>query len=437
MRASQILGRFYRDDTGTGTLTSLFLAVTCLLLGGGAVDISNAWRVSEILQSSAEASAISAAIRASEPLPGDETPKQVAKRIAQDGLRYAQIENAWHDESFEMGFIDPVTGSFVPMVLTAGRSLAPVPTAVRVTLNRDTRHGTAEPLLFVKLFGYDPWNIKGRAVAEIRARTELDCPDPLLSLQTRVDVSELDVFLGICLLAEANIDYGAKPFWKNGATDRLVNQLLTQSLGLQSANLFGLTPQLQPQDLRDAIGTATQNIKLNDLDDLQVLSNGSFYVNCEENEVLRLGEGFLVQNAAIFSECPVRFDGEVKLEASLVISNLTSLLRDLDQVSLRPDAILTGSPPCAPGNGVRILLFVDLAAMANIPAVISTDTPLGAFLDETVETTGTLVSETVGLLGGIVNPLVRDISEITTNLQLLPICLNAQTMLHSDTIVLR
>ncbi|RDD67445.1 hypothetical protein DU478_06940 [Thalassococcus profundi] len=433
MRRFESLRRHASDEGGTGTLASLFITVICLLLGGGAVDIANAWRVSEILQSSAEAAAISAAIRASEPV-RNETPISVAYRVARASLDQADIANAWNEESFDLGHLNPVTRAFVPLSDHAPERSA---TAVRVTLNREDRFRTAEPLLFVKLFGYDPWNIRGRAVAEIRTRPELECPDPLLSLQTRVDVSSKNVYLGVCLMAEAEIDYGAKPIWKNGATDRLINDILAQGLSLDRVNLFGGPPSLRKSDLRRAAETATRNLKLDDLDDIQVMSNGSFYVDCEDNEVLRLGEGFVLQNAAIFSECPVRFDGEVRLEASLVVSNLTSLLHDLDEVSLRPDAILTGSPPCAPGDGVRIVLFVDAAAMANIPALVSTDTPLGAYLDKTVAQTGDVLGETLGVLGGIVNPMVSEISEITTQLELLPICLNARTMLQSDTVVLR
>lgn len=69
---------------------------------------------------------------------------------------------------------------------------------------------------------------------------------------------------------------------------------------------------------------------------------------------------------------------------------------------------------------------------AAVPALVSTGSPLGAWLDDTVEDTGAL-----DLPGRIVNPLAEEISAITTDLPLLPICLNARTMLNSDTVVLR
>ena len=417
-----------QDDQGGGTLLALFILVIGALVGGGAVDMANARRVTEILQSNAEAAALSAAIRASEPVVTD-PPRDVAERIARSGLRVAGLEDAWHDQSFEIGRLDAESGTFLP-------GAAPVD-AVRVTLHRDAAHGNPEPLLFARYFGHAPWNLRGQAVAQIRTRPNLACPDPLLSLQTRVDVSDLDLFLGLCVMANAGLSYGDRPIWKNGATDALLNGLLTEGVVLPGLELLGLQQGLSEATLRHAAATATQHVSLRDLDDLRVISDGSLYVSCEEDEVLRLGEGFVVENAAIWSECPIRFDGEVTLRASLVVSNLTSLLQDLDQVSLRPDAVLTGSPACRPGNGVRVLVFVDLDALANVPALISTSSPLGQYLDHRVAEAGGLVSDLLGLVGGLVNPLVRQLSQITTNLQLLPICLNAETMLNGDTVVLR
>lgn len=428
-RATQLL----RTEDGSGTLASLFILTACLALGGAAVDIGNGLRVREVLQANAESAALSAAVRASEPVEGD-SPAQVARRIATAGLAPAGLTDAWHDESFELGTVDPVTRSFVPLPDLVDDQLAD---AVRVTLNRTDRLGNPEPLLFSHLLGHAPWNISGRAVAQIRTRAALDCPDPLLSLQTRVDVSTRNVFLGVCLYANATVDYGTEPAWKSADTDFVLNKLVAGGLGLPDLDLFGVTGPLQADDVERIAKAATSNVSLNDLGDISVVSNGSLYVRCDENEVLRLGDGFVVENAALYSECPVRFEGEVSLNASLVVGNLTSLLEDLHTVDVTPDAILTGSPDCAPGDGVQVLLFADLDAVAGIPALVSADSPLGQYIDETIEGTGGVVSDTLDVLGGLVNPLVEEVSDITTDLQMLPICLNARTMLNSDTVVLR
>ena len=426
-----LIRRQARDEDGGGTLACIFLLTACLALGGAAIDIANGLRVREILQANAEAAALSAAVRASEPVIGD-SPRRVAQRIALEGLREARVDDAWHNESFELGTLDAQTREFTPTSGSGERA-----DAVRVTLNRADRYGNAEPLLFSHLFGYAPWNIMGRAVAQIRSGPALECEDPLLSLQTRVDISTKNAFVGICLYANATVDYGEKPLWSTPATDFVLSKLIEEGLGLPRLELFGMSHRLRQSDITHLAESATQNIQLSDLDNISVLSGGSVYVSCEDHEVLRLGEGFVLENVAVFSECPIRFDGEVRLRASLVVSNLTSLVRDLDGLKVTPDAILTGSRDCAPGGGLQVLLFADLDAVVGIPALVSTDSPLGEFPDRTVAETGGVLSDTIGRIGGILNPLVRDLSEITRDLQLLPICLNATTMLQSDTVVLR
>ncbi|EEX14437.1 hypothetical protein CSE45_2252 [Citreicella sp. SE45] len=60
-----------------------------------------------------------------------------------------------------------------------------------------------------------------------------------------------------------------------------------------------------------------------------------------------------------------------------------------------------------------------------------------AWLDDTAEDTGALPGGALDLVGRIVKPLTEEISAITTDLPLLPIRLNARTMLNSATVVLR
>ena len=62
-------------EEGYATPLALFFAVALTLTGGVAVDTANAFRVREILQSTAEAAAFTGAVRASEPRVG-QTPAQ-------------------------------------------------------------------------------------------------------------------------------------------------------------------------------------------------------------------------------------------------------------------------------------------------------------------------------------------------------------------------
>ncbi|WP_439332547.1 pilus assembly protein TadG-related protein [Puniceibacterium confluentis] len=416
-----------RHEDGYATLTCLFVLTVSLLVGGAAIDTANAWRVREILQTNAETAALSAAIRASEPRLG-ETPLDVARRTAMTGLQVAKLEDAWHPGSFEMGYLDEASREFSPNSYPAN--------SVRVTLDRNSMQGNPEPLLFLKVFNYDPWNIRGRATALIKTRSGPACTDPLLSLQARVDLSSTNAFIGICLKARADATYGDMPVWDHKHVTGLIDELLTMAVTPTEFNVFG-GRGISRGEVQRAVNTATRNIHARDLNNISVLSNGSFRVDCDDNEVVRLSEGFVVENAAIFSDCPIKFEGEVKLKASLVVSNLVSVLHGLGDISVTPDAVLTGSPACAPGDGLRVLLNADLHAVSNIPALASTKTPLGALIDQTVADTGTVLDQTLATLGPVIGGIAEDVSEITTNFDLLPVCQNVATMIDGDTVTLR
>ncbi|SEL07764.1 Flp pilus assembly protein TadG [Roseivivax marinus] len=421
--------RLVRQEDGYGTIMSLSVLTITLLMGGFAIDLSNAWRVREVLTSAAEAAAFSGAVRASEPRLS-ETPEQAAARIGRDALSFADLEDAWQSDSFELGQVTEAG------VFDAG---ATPPDAVRVRLYRRAERGNAEPLRFLFPFGADPWSITGEAVAGFRTRPSVSCVDPLLSLQARVDVSSKNVFAGICLHANATVDYGDAPVWKTRSASRLLNTVVANAVSGDAldADLFGLQDGLTLWHLYQAVQSATQNIHASNLDDIRVLSNGSFRVNCDDRGIARLDDGFVVQNAAIYSDCPIRFGTDVQLHASLVVSNVSSLLVGLGDVEVTPDALLPGSPPCMAGDGVRILLFADLDIVSDIPAIVSTDSPVSQLIDEAVAETGGVVGDVLDVTGSLLGTVAEPINDIASSFELLPVCLNLEPMLDRNTVVLR
>ncbi|SFE13084.1 hypothetical protein [Roseivivax sediminis] len=424
------IAQFTSEDGAVGSVASFFLLTCTLLVGGAAVDIANGWRVREILQSTAEAAAHGAAVRASEPRLS-ESPEAVAERISRQALRVAGLEDAWQHDSVVMGRIDDGQ-PFDAGVLPAN--------AVRVTLRRTEERGTPEPLRLIFPFGFSPWSLQGDAVATFRAAPSARCGDPLLSLQARVDVSEKDVFAGICLYANGTVDYGDAPIWKNEDVAGLIDALVRTATSPDSlgVDLFGLNGgAVTARHLRDAVATATRNIHAASLDDISVLSDGSFRVQCDDRGVARLGDGFVVENAAIFADCPIRFGTDVRLKASLVVSNVTSLLTDLGEVELTPDALLPGSPPCMAGDGVRILLFADLDIVSDIPAIVSPDTPVGTLIEAAVAETGGILGDVLDVTGSLLGDVSEEVSRIASDFDLLPICVGLEPMLDRNTVMLR
>ncbi|WP_238365434.1 hypothetical protein [Mesobacterium pallidum] len=422
--------RLLRGESGAGSVLGLTLLVLSFLVGGVAIDTANAWRVREILQSNAEAAALSAAIRASEVQHAARREvRGTARLTARHGLAEAGLTDAWYRGSFRTGRLAPESGNFVPTLSDW--------TAVEVKLSRHARTGNAEPLTWLRPFGYERWNLEGRALAEVVRRDHVDCIDPLLSLKARVDISEVDAFVGICLFAQATVDYGARPLWVDAGSLGLVNALVAEAIGLNITQPLMQNVSATPELLRQAVAGADRSVNLSDLDDISVLADEKLHVVCGEDDVLTLRDGTVIENAAIYADCPINFRGKVTIRASLVVSNLLSVLGEVPQVRLEPAALLSGSPACAPGNGLRVLLFADVGAVAEVPALVSTDTPLGAFLDDSLGAVGGLLGWTLDQLGLTLDTLEADLNRIASDFQLLPVCLNVDTMVSSKTAVLR
>ena len=417
--------QFWPDEGGGMTLFHLFWVVIIALLGGAAIDTANAFRVREILQSNAESAAVSAAIAASQPSYG-ESAKDAAKRIAKSGLAAAGLSNAWTGSSFEMGHWSEETRRFTPTTTD--------PNAVHVSLSRSEMTGNAEPQLILGLFRISPWDILGDAVALFRFDSTAECIDPLLSLKLRADLPQPDVFAGICLYAQATAEYGGDPIWKSGKTDEIVDGILAAAMNLPLSNTKAARAAT---NLKSLYRSTSVTLQADDLSKQSVIANAVIKIDCDREEVVTINDGAHIDNAMIISPCPIRFRGEVTLNASLVIHNLNALLRPADVSNPAVDEILTGSPKCAPGDGVRLLLFADISATVGIPALAPAGSPAGDLLSDAMTNTGGSVSSLVGGIGQALDNVTPSVNDVASSFDKLPICLNIDTMVTSETIILR
>ncbi|WP_172299388.1 pilus assembly protein TadG-related protein [Pseudoruegeria sp. HB172150] len=434
---------FRQDDSGAGTITALFGFVLVLVLGGLALDVSNAWRVREILQSTAEAAAISAAIEATEPREGH-SPAAIARQVAHKGLAAANLLDAWQTDSFQLGRHNETTGVFV-----AG---AADPNAVEVRLRKTSARNSELPTFLLMLVGHRFWNVQGSAIAKFATTPKLGCDDPLLSVQARADAGATDAYLGVCVFASGTADYGGTPVWQTDAADTLIDGMLAEAIGLTGVEtdlaLLGgdLSDVLDVADwssidvgqqIITVAGEASVVLDAEDLNQITLTAGGAYRVRCDDYEVATVPAGTRLENLLLVSECPVKFEADVSVEASLIISNLLALMDVLETEFVQPDAVLHSPPPCLPGTGVKVFLYADVDIAARVPALVSEASPLGRYLDETVTATGETISDLEEFAGDLFNALADEISETLAEQDLLPVCLNAHTTLSGDTVVLR
>ena len=452
------------DEDGSGTIFSLFICILILMFGGFALDVAQAFRVRTILQVTADAAAYRGVVELSEPLDAlgalpSAAAKKAAEANARTALSFTHLTNALHPDSVEIGRLDPVTRRFTTGAVPAN--------AVRVRLSRQDKYGNPESTFLLRLLGIDRWNLGAEAIATVYNPKSLECVNPLLSLKSKADVGAQNAFLGICLYANAQIQYGDSIAWKNAKTDGLIDGLLAESLGLNMAStstsstssiipLTGLlggssttsgsgatsTTQTWPvrdltSSMSDAMQTADTVLNSFGFDVSQLKPGHSYRILCDDLAVIDIPSGSILQGIAVYSDCPIKFGPSVTIRSSLVISNLKSLFDGLGPLSVTPDISITSTTNCAPGSGVRAYLFLDLDAAQSIPALVNSKSPIGQYIQKLYSGVGGVLGPTLNTLGALTSELASTISTQTDALGLAQVCLAANVMLDADTIALR
>ncbi|MGR3374337.1 TadG family pilus assembly protein [Pseudooceanicola nanhaiensis] len=454
LRAARRRARdFARSERGDVNLLMLYVLLGMFAVGGVVLDLSNRHRVLAMLQATADVSATSGAVRLAKPR-HDQLPRDAARATARASLDETHLDGAWTEAGFELGNM-PETGE---ITFTPGGLF---PNAVRVTLKRTKANNNPEPTMLLRVLGIGSFDLEATSLARIRRQNLLPCTDPLLSLKTRVDVGETDLYAGICLKARATASYGIGETWMTLQAAEFVDGLLARVAGLDTGtspstdslstdgllNLvgFGETPLTDTTWLARnlsadivSLARAAPNVLEAALFSTYELRAGESYrVRCDPQEVLRIEGPRRLRNVALYSDCPIEFDADVTVEMALILSNLSALLGDPGPFALSDRFALDTSADCRPGDGARIFLFLDTKVAAGIPALVDPVSPFGAYLQTTWYEAGGLVT----LAQSTLAPLLITLSDALTltgeALGLAKVCLQPRIMLQSDTVQLK
>lgn len=354
------LGSFIADQRGAASLVMLGVVWLLLLVGGLALDIANRHRAETTLQAVADMSAASAAIRLSEPL-RLKGPRDVAYQTFTDSLGTTNMSDAWFDHSFQYARYDPETDTFVRATDITDAD------AVRVTLARSPVLQTGEPTLLLRMVGLSAWDIRVTSVARIRTMEALPCRNPVLSLQAGTRIGRSDLFAGICVLADVSLT-STPPGWLTDTAVDLIDTLLTSVVlpDVLRGPVAFLSHRSADNALADLLDEA-RPLRGNTFDANDLRADVSVRVSCPDSGVLSLRGPLNLNNVAMFSECPVRFDADVTLRSSLIVTNLKGLTPHGAARGPASDAHLMDQSACAPGDGARIYLFASADIAASIP----------------------------------------------------------------------
>jgi hypothetical protein len=182
---------FASDEDGAGTVFGLFLFMVIVILGGAALDGSNAWRNATHLSASADAAAHAGAVAlANGGAIGDvRTMAEAAATANMPEVTYGAVVGD-AIENIQLMHFDTDT-----RILTAGGTA----NAVVVDLGQTRGNTNAVRTYFLRLMGVDSWDVTGRSIAVYDATAECSNVDGIFAEDEVSLSSQNSVGSGFCV----------------------------------------------------------------------------------------------------------------------------------------------------------------------------------------------------------------------------------------------
>ena len=234
MRSASVF-RFVSDQSGGGTIMGLFWFMLMVGITGMAVDSTNGFRARTMLQATADATALAAAID----LPNTANVMATAVTYADSNMG-AEVNGTVLDTAdVKIGLWDAST-----LTLDTGSG---VPDSVMVTVRQTEANSNPVPVNFLRIIGLMNWNVQARAVAQ---RFTPECLKDGLIARGIVDISSNNDFVNeICIHGQQGVEMQNHNFYEWGVTVSMPNpgEQLTIPTGGMTSN-----PGL-PEALRENI----------------------------------------------------------------------------------------------------------------------------------------------------------------------------------------
>ncbi|NNU82084.1 hypothetical protein HMH01_16730 [Halovulum dunhuangense] len=376
------LRRFARDTGGFSTPLGLIWAVLLLVIGGLAVDTTNAWRNRAMLQAVADAAAHAAALKLpppARPLTTERRAEMVAEavRIAELHLDPAVYGDVVTAENVDIGTWDHASRSFTPDT--------EFPDAVRVRALRTGAGSNAVPTLLLKLGVLDQWDVGASAISQ---KFLPRCTrDGIISAETAEITSNNLLRPPFCLHGEMGVAMSSGNTFEEGVSvsmpdfsmlslpmggwtsnvglsealstttmfPRMVNQVERLFTSLQDirspdqpdyiANGFGLVKNVEQRNF-DATYLGTNNVHI-----VACGKIGDSLADSSSNKMIKIESGDVVEYTVIVTNCAVQISSGALIADSIIItsnSGSSSISGNSGATIGRPDG-------CAPGGGVVLM----------------------------------------------------------------------------------
>ena len=205
----RIFNQFYRNQSGAGTVMSLFGLMICLLLGGVAIDSTNAWRNKELLSLTADVAAHAGAVAIAQGADPEDIMDAVmtATEFNMPKDRFGRIiKEAQYDITLQN--YDPGTNTFQ----STGE-----PNAVEVTLRRNKLVNNPVPTFLLGLIGQYSWDITARSVATVGNTERCDASEGLFSSNKIVLDGENQIGNNFCIHSQQSVVLNSRNIFEKGS----------------------------------------------------------------------------------------------------------------------------------------------------------------------------------------------------------------------------
>ncbi len=206
--------RFIRNEDGIATAWAIGWLIICFAIAGLSIDATNAWKVKQILQSTADIAAHAGGLELGT-VGNSEIEAAVivaANEYATKNMNVARYGDVLVDSDILTGFWDADTRVFTQM--TSG-SLN-IPNAVRVTTRQDGVNSSKVGTFFLRFAGFDYFTVATSATVE---RFVSKCEKDGLMARGVVDMSTQQEFLGTyCVHGQGGIGVSQGNYFESGTT---------------------------------------------------------------------------------------------------------------------------------------------------------------------------------------------------------------------------
>ena len=211
--------RFIRNEDGIATAWAIGWLILCFSIAGLSIDATNAWKVKQILQSTADVAAHAGGLEL-----GTVGNDSIEAAVISSANQYAMLNmnsdrygDVLVDSDIQVGHWNHDTQVFTEMAVG---DLNP-PRAVRVVTRQDGVNSSKVGTFFLRFIGFDAFTVSTEAIVESFVSI---CEKDGLKAYGNVRMSTQQSFLGrYCVHGEGGINFSTQNFFDDGAIASMVD----------------------------------------------------------------------------------------------------------------------------------------------------------------------------------------------------------------------